>query len=101
MPLAVFGARRWKRPGLTLKVDLIPGQLRDFFTALAGEGQKFDDASIGSVDLSGNPYDTGKLIVIEQAVARCLARWSRQSCGWRDVQDGAPHAPSEESLDDL
>ena len=77
MPLAVLGARRWKRPGLTYKVDLIPDELRDFFTALTGQSQKFDDASIGSVDLPGNSYDVGKLIVIEHAVTRCLPRWRR------------------------
>ena len=77
MPLAVLGARRWKRPGLTYKVDLIPGQLRGFFSTLTGESQKFDDASIGSVDLPGSAYDAGKLIVIEHAVTSCLPRWRR------------------------
>jgi hypothetical protein len=77
MPLAVLGARRWKRPGLACKVDLIRGQLCDFFTALTGQSQKFDDAAIGSVDLPGSTYDVGKLIVIEHAVAPCLPRWRR------------------------
>ena len=77
MPLAVLGARRWKRPGLACKVDLIPGELRDFFTALTGQSQKFNDASIGCVDLPGSYYDVSKLIVIEHAVSRSFPRWRR------------------------
>jgi hypothetical protein len=68
---------------------------------LTGQSQKFNDASIGSVHLPGGSYDVDKLIVIEHAVTRCFPRWRRQSVGWRDFQDGTPHAPPEESLDDL
>ena len=44
-----------KRPGSAGEVELVPGQLRDLFAALAGQGQEFDNASIGTIDLPGGP----------------------------------------------
>ena len=83
-----------KRPGLAGEVELVPGQLRNFFAALTGQGQEFDNASIGAIDLTGSPYDTDELGVIEHPVARCLPRWCRQSFGWRMSKMARPtHHP--------
>ena len=65
-------------PDATGKVELVPGQLRDLFSALTGQSQKFDDASIRTIDLSGRSYDPSKFLVTEHPVTRDLPCWCRE-----------------------
>ena len=85
--------------GTTGKVDLVPGQLRHFFSALARQCQEFHDASIGATDLTGRSYDPRKFLVTEHTVTRFLPCRCRDFFGWRSVQNSAADTPSEEGLD--
>jgi hypothetical protein len=55
-------------------VYLVPGKLRHFFSALAGQCQELDNAGIGAIHLPGGFYDSGEFVIIEDTVTRSLAR---------------------------
>ena len=95
---AVLGASGGNSPQATGKVEFVPGQSRHLFSALTRQRQKFHNASIGTIDLTGRSYDPSKFLVAEHTVTRLLPCRCRDSFSWRSVRNSASDTPSEEGL---
>src|SRR5262249_16406339 len=90
-----------ERPNSLREIQLFPLQTCNLLPALAGERQKFNNASVRSTDLPSGEDDLAELLVIQHPVASDLPRGQRHALSGRLVKDGSTHAPPQERLDRL
>src|SRR5215204_1045562 len=96
--LAVLRSGARDGPNLLLEIELIPGHLGDFLPALRCQGEKLNDAAVGSPDLPGCFGDATELVIAQHTVPRDLAGGLLDALTWRAIDDRPAYAPGEEGL---
>jgi hypothetical protein len=69
-------------PNSACEIEFLPLQTGNLFTALAGERQELNDATIWTADLSSGKDNSDEFLVIEHSVSSNLLRGQWHSFGW-------------------
>src|SRR3954471_14022698 len=96
--LAVLRSLARDGPNLLLEIKLMTRHLGNFLPALCCQGEKLNDAAVGSPDLPGCSDDATELVITEHPVPRDLARGLLDALTRRAIDDRPADAPSEEGL---
>jgi len=101
METTILGARCRQRPNPSIEINLVPGNLVDFFTPLTGEGEELDDPAKRPTNFARSLDDLCEFLVVENTIAGDFAIPGLDTESGRRLKNRSTEAPAKEALDAL